>query len=93
MTRLLPPRRLRHLFQQLALAVRPDHEQRRQLALRDADGKLDVDAPPIVERAQGLPRRVVARDRIAEMQLVERQARGHKRQMRAALDGEHAVVP
>src|SRR5690606_5980222 len=63
-------RRAEAIVHQLSVAFRPDHEQRRQLTLRDAGGKLDIDLLPVVEGAQRLPRRIAAADRIAEAQVL-----------------------
>src|SRR3546814_1524913 len=49
------------------------YEQRRQFALRDAGGELDIDLLPVVEGAQRLPRRTTAADRVAEAQVLQRQ--------------------
>jgi hypothetical protein len=51
----------------------------RQLALRDNTRELDVDALPVVEGAQRLPRRTVAADDIAEPDLLQRHAGFHRR--------------
>ena len=44
-------------------------------ALRDAARELDVDLLPVIKGAQRLPRGIAARDRVAEADLVQRQAR------------------
>ena len=72
-------RRAEAVVHELAVALRPDHEQRRQLALRDASGELDVDPLAVVEGTQRFPRRAVASDGVAELDLLQRQAGVHRR--------------
>ena len=89
-------RRTESVVHQLPIALRADHEQRRQLALRDARRELDVDLLAIVESAQRLPRRIAATDRIAKADLLQRQAsidrRGGAGRLRLALQGQHLVL-
>src|SRR3546814_11124945 len=59
-------RRAEAVVHQLPVAFRPYYEQRRQFALRDAGGELDIDLLPVVEGEQRLPRRPTASDRVAE---------------------------
>ena len=58
------------------IALRADDEQRRHLALADAARELDEDLPAVVIGAQGPPRRAVAFDRIAEIDVGEINAGG-----------------
>src|SRR3546814_3543035 len=57
-------RRAEAVVHQLPVALRADDKQRRQLALRDARRKLDIDLLAVIERAQRLPRRIAAADRV-----------------------------
>src|SRR3546814_3155038 len=66
-------RRAEAVVHQLPVAFRPYYEQRRQFALRDAGGELDIDLLPVVEGAQRLPRRTTAAARVAEAQVLQRQ--------------------
>src|SRR3546814_18145683 len=68
-------RRAEAVVHQLPVAFRPYYEQRRQFALRDAGGELDIDLPPVVEGAQRLPRRTTAADRVAEAQVDRKSTR------------------
>src|SRR3546814_11948398 len=55
--------------------VWPDHEQWRRLADRDARRKFDEGLPSVIERAERSPWRIVAGDRIAEIEPVGREPR------------------
>src|SRR3546814_13595020 len=59
-----------------ALAV--DQEQRWRFPDAKARGKLDIGLPPVVERPQGTPCRLIARDDVAKMKLLDRQARSDR---------------
>src|SRR3546814_12170240 len=59
-----------------ALAV--DQEQRWRFPDAKARGKLDIGLPPVVERPQGTPCRLIARDDAAKMKLLDRQARSDR---------------
>ncbi len=69
---------------ELPLALRPDDEERRHLALADAARELDEDLPPVVEGAQRSPGRAVALDLVAEAQ---------PREIEPLLDGCCGVLP
>src|SRR3954453_10241352 len=53
---------------ELGPAAFPEHEQRRSLALGKAGRELDEDLAAVVERAQRPPGRIVALNRIAEVE-------------------------
>ena len=66
-------RRVEAAVHQQPAAVRPDHDQRKTLALPDADGEPDMDLLPVVGNAQRLPRWIAATDCVAEAELLQRQ--------------------
>src|SRR3546814_4614943 len=76
-------RRAEAVVHQLPVAFRPYYEQRRQFALRDAGGELDIDLLPVVEGAQRLPRRITAADRVPETQVLQRPPGLHRQIGRA----------
>src|SRR3546814_20765 len=89
-------RRAETIIHQLPVALHADDEQRRQLALGNARRKLDIDLLAVIEGTQRLPRRVAARYRVTEADLLQRQAgidwRGGAGRLRLALQGQHPVA-
>jgi len=79
----------------LPVALRAGDEQRRQFALSDARRELDIDLLAVIEGAQRLPRRIASRHRVAETDLLLRQAgidrRGGAGHLRLALQVQHPV--
>ena len=59
------------VIDQFAIALRPDHEQRRRLSLVQPPRKLNIDLVTVIEGAHWPPRRVVAGNGIAETQMIE----------------------
>jgi len=80
----------------LPIALRADHEQRWQLALGNAGGKLDIDLLAIIEGAQRLPRRFATADRAAEADLLQCEAGIDQRRglcsLRLALQRQYPVL-
>ena len=65
------------VIDELAVAQWADDEQRGRLALIEPAGELDIDLVAVVPGADRSPRRVVAADRIAEMQVIDVDASGY----------------
>src|SRR5690606_922501 len=61
-------RRAKTVIHQLAIALRANHEQRRQFTLGDPGRELDIDLPAVVEGSQWPPRRPVTTQGIPETQ-------------------------
>ena len=56
------------IIDELAVAFRSDHEQRRRFALRNAPRHFDIDLGSVVKGGERPPRRIVAGDGVAEAQ-------------------------
>ncbi len=73
------------IIDQLRLAVRADDEQRGSFACRERRGELDISFLPIIERAPWPPCWLVAADRIAEIELLDRKPGGNWRRSQSRL--------
>ena len=75
------------VIDEIAVSISAFDEQGRGFTLSNGCRKLDIDMRAVVEGAKRLPGRIVAADRIAEMQIVRRKARLYRRDLRRGDSG------
>lgn len=64
-------RGLDSVIHELGLILAPHHEERREIPLSDVRRKLQVHLLPVIEGTDRAPRRMVARNLVAEVQALE----------------------